>query len=78
MAKGVPTEAEELDATLAIEEDDSGVTFVRVSQLIGRNGSRGNLTQVRVEFVRAEDKRTLLRNVKGPVRAGKCRFHLLW
>ena len=43
--------------------------IVMVKQIIGRTGSRGAITQVKVKFLDQEN-RELIRNVMGPVKVG--------
>ena len=43
----------------------------RVEELIGRTGTRGDITQVRVKILEGRDQNKILRrNVRGPVQIG--------
>jgi small subunit ribosomal protein S28e len=48
---------------------DSQPRYAIVKELIGRTGSRGGITQVKVAFL-DDPERKLIRNVQGAVRVG--------
>ena len=61
------------DDVVDVEEEEQ-LTYAYVEDVLGRTGSRGDVTQVRCRIDKGKGHRSLVRNCKGPVKKGD----ILW